>query len=348
MSRIHYRQLLDVLETAKEPFAPLSLSNGFSLIVTQRGGRVFGPFWNEGESLTWINPALASTESFDTFRRAGQWNLGGERLWIAPEIQYNIKDRADFWGSHHVPPQMDPGQYTLEPGARQIVLKAEMRLPAYNLSSSTANLWLDRTVQPSPVPTPAGLPLDVAFASYEQRILLDETYASAPVSQSWLLTQLNPGGQLLIPCEPGAVGVRYFGDPTSDALTPKDSAFRISLTGQRQYKMGYAAEAMTGRMGYLNTLPDGQAYFLFREYLIHPQGLYAEEVPDQPGINGHVVHVYNDGGQFGANGEMEVSGPAIGGTTGIRNSVDTFRMEVYLGPLPAIQSVAEQKLELKL
>ncbi len=348
MSRIRYQQLLDVLEATGEPYAPFPLSNGFSLIVAQRGGRVFGPFWNEGESLTWINPALATTESFDAFRRAGQWNLGGERLWIAPEIQYNIRNRADFWGSHHVPPQMDPGQYTLEPGANQIVLKAEMRLPAYNLNSGTANLWLDREVRPGALPILTDLPTNVSATSYEQRIALEEYYPSAPISQSWLLTQLNPGGQLIIPCEAGAEGIRYFGDPTSDALKPQSGAFRINLTGQRQYKMGYLAEAMKGRMGYLNTLPDGQAYFLFREYLIHPQDRYAEEVPDQPSINGLVVHIYNDGGQFGANGEMEVSGPAIGGATGIRNNVDTFRMEVYRGSLPAIQSITEQKLELKL
>lgn len=345
MSRIHYRQLLDVLDGTGEPCVALPLSDGFSLIITQRGGRVFGPFWNEGESLTWINPALASTESFDAFRRAGQWNLGGERLWIAPEIQYNIKDRADFWGSHHVPPQMDPADYSLEPGVSEIILKAEMHLPAYNLSTGTAHLSVDRMVRGDA--RPHGLPPGVNAAGYRQEIVLREAQPGAPVSQSWLLTQLNPGGQLIIPCEPGAKGIRYFGDPTSDALRPREGAFRISLTGQRQYKMGYAAEAMAGRLGYLNALPDGQAYFLFREYLIHPQGLYAEEVPDQPGVNGHAVHVYNDGGQFGCNGEMEVSAPAhpYSDTSHI---MDTFIMQVYRGPLLAIQSIAEEALGLKL
>lgn len=355
MSRIHYRQLVEVLEAAGEPQVTLSLTDGFSLVVTQRGGRVFGPFWYEGESLSWINPALATAESFEAFRHAGEWNMGGERLWISPEIQYNIKDRADFWGSHHVPPQMDPTDYSLEPlfissdNAVLVgtVLKAAMRLPAYNLSNGTADLRLHRTVLPNPVPVPSGLPSAVAFASYEQRIVLVEMYANAPVSQSWLLTQLNPGGQLLIPCNPNSQGVRYFGDPAPDAVTPQDGAFRIHLTGQRQYKLGYAAEQVLGRMGYLNTLPNGQAYLLLRDYFIHVQGLYAEEVPDQPGVNGHVVHVYNDGGQFGANGEMEVSAPAHRFNKGW-HPVDTFTMQVYLGSLAAIQSIAEQKLGLML
>jgi hypothetical protein len=346
-SHITYQQLVGVLQTAREPFATLRLRDNLQLIVTQRGGRIFGPFAGDaGESLTWINPALASNESFAAFVNAGQWNLGGERVWIAPEVQYNIRDRADFWGSHHVPASMDPGEYRLKATPTQMTLTTTMRLPAYNLAQGTAVLKVEKRIQAVENPLRALRQADVLmqgvrWAGYAQVVTLEAAEAITPVSESWNLTQLNAGGTLFIPCTPGVEVSPYFGDPAADALQAADGAFRIHITGQRQYKTGYKAAGMTGSMGYLNPLSADQSMLLVRHFFNNPSATYAEEVPDQPGANGHSVHVYNDGGQFGGNGEMEASGQALGGGTGRTQSTDAFVMNVFLGPTERLHRIAE-------
>jgi len=44
--------------------------------------------------------------------RAGTGNLGGDRMWIAPELQYSVTDRTNFFGSFRLQKQMDPGEYS--------------------------------------------------------------------------------------------------------------------------------------------------------------------------------------------------------------------------------------------
>ena len=93
----------------------LALQNDSFILISQRGGRIFGPFLSPGSpSLLWINPAFAEPQAFQAFLNAGEWNLGGERVWIAPEVQYTFQDRNDPWGSYHLPDQMDPGQHLLD------------------------------------------------------------------------------------------------------------------------------------------------------------------------------------------------------------------------------------------
>ncbi len=329
------------------------LQDDINIVITQRGGRIFGPFLgDDSPSLTWINPALAEAESFASFVGDDEWNMGGERVWIAPEIQYNIRDRADFWGSHHVPTQLDPAHYQVYSIHGEIILSAEMTLQAYNLSSDIAHLQVRRHIQRGENPIAAlrvgaKLMQGVQFASYQHTVTLDDQGQIAPVSESWNLTQLNPGGVLLIPCTPAAEASPYFGDPAPDSLTPQGSAYRIAITGERQYKVGYKAAGVFGRMGYINMLPDGQSYLLLRNFFNNPAATYAEEVPDQIGANGHSIHVYNGGAQFGRNGEMEASGQAIGGSTGRSHTTDVFTMSVFVGQPDSINTIAEALLGVK-
>ena len=135
--RITDRQVIARLEENDIPYGVLALQNDMFIIISERGGRVFGPFLTQGgESILWINDAFADAESFREFLASGSWNLGGERMWIAPEIQYSVRDRDDFWGTVFWSPQVDPGNYTLEqPQPDWWQLSQDMTLEAYNLAS---------------------------------------------------------------------------------------------------------------------------------------------------------------------------------------------------------------------
>ncbi len=79
------------------PYGALALQNGVSILITQRGGWILGPFLSQdGESIFWMNDAFADAAAFSTLLKTGEWNLGGDRVWIAPESQYHIRDRAAF------------------------------------------------------------------------------------------------------------------------------------------------------------------------------------------------------------------------------------------------------------
>jgi hypothetical protein len=338
-------QLRATLDGTGERYQVMALADGFSLIVTQRGGRIFS-FLPDGDPLCWINPVLESPDAFAAAIAEGVWNLGGERIWIAPEVQYNSSDRTRFMKTLLFPPQMDPAAYTFEADATSARLKTQMTLQAYNLGSGSTTLTVEhhiRTGLPNPLralKTFDMLMHGVAYAGFMRTVHLATATTDPLYSESWCLMQLNPGGTMLISTTVADAEVStYFGDPAPDSLTVVDGAYRLALTGRREYKVGYKAAHVTGRLGYLNTLADGRGYLIIRNYFNNPSAIYAEEPPRLPGVNGHSVHVYNGGGDFGQMGELEVTGQTIGGVSGRASSTDDFVLWVFSGAREQLQAI---------
>ena len=93
-TKISYQQVVARLEENGLPFGELALQNGVTIIVSQHGGRIFGPFLSkESASIFWSNDVFAGPDTFKAFLDSGSWNIGGDRMWIAPEIQYHVPDR---------------------------------------------------------------------------------------------------------------------------------------------------------------------------------------------------------------------------------------------------------------
>lgn len=343
---ITFQQMTAALSAAGEAYEVLPLQNGVSLVVTQRGGRVFGPFLApDAASLYWTNPALASARTLESFVQAGEWNLGGERFWIAPEIQYNVRDRGDFWGTIAVPPAMDPGSYTLAAQPGGVCLQVAMTLRANTAPPGDKALTLERSIAPVADPlralrNHADLLDGVTYAGYMQRATLRDTAPDAIMSEAWNLIQLNPGGQLIIPASPALQTTRYFNTVPAEARTVTDGAVRLRITGDVKYKVGYKAAHVTGRIGYFHAPDDGPAYLLVRSFPNNPSTVYIEEPPDDPGDTGDSIHVYNDDGATGGFGEMECHGQTIGGETGQSAQTDTFLLWMYAGPADRLRTIA--------
>lgn len=349
-----FNQVRQSLVAAGEPHHIIALSSWLRLIATQRGARLLGPFLaDDSPALFWVNPALGSAADLSAFIEAGGWNLGGERMWVAPEIQFNITDRADFWGTHSIPPALDPGQYNMVTVGESVHFRQQITLDAYNTATGTIALDIARTITPARNPLhtvgeAAALMDGVRYAGYAQQAALTVLGGDPMYAEMWNLVQLQAGGVLVIPAAEGAEVTRYFGEPRQDALATDNGAFRIALTGQQQYKTGYKAAYLSGRMGYLHQ-QDGTHYLLVRQFNNDPSTVYAEEPPDAPGVRGHAVHVYNDGGQFGANGEMEANGRTVGGDTGRLSITDTFNMWMYFSDDPApLQQIGQRLLGVRL
>ena len=128
-NHIIFDQAVARLERNRLLHEVLPLQGDACIIVAERGGRIFGPFLGKGESVTWMSPAFTDAATFSAFVRAGNWNLGGERIWISPEIRYMVRDRKDFWNTVFVPPEMDPGSHALDrPAADEVRLTQSMSL----------------------------------------------------------------------------------------------------------------------------------------------------------------------------------------------------------------------------
>lgn len=83
-TEITFRQLRESLTQNGLSFGVITLQNGVQLIVTERGGRIFGPFLTpDSPSLSWINPTLGSVESLAAFLQGGEWNAAGKPSAVA-------------------------------------------------------------------------------------------------------------------------------------------------------------------------------------------------------------------------------------------------------------------------
>jgi uncharacterized protein DUF6786 len=332
-------------------FERLAMGGGLEAIVTERGGRVLGPFDPvSGGCLLWVNPVIGDAGAFDAFLRAEEWNVGGDRVWIAPEIQFHVRDRSDFWNSLQLPPAVDPGNYRLtRAGAGEWRLSQEIHLDAFNLATGRKTLRLSRLLRAVENPLRSLSKFEelmdgVVYGGYEQAVTLAEQDADGIMAESWSLTQLNAGGDLLIPAAGEVEHTDYF-EPIDDAhQTIANGCVRLRITGQRRYKVGYKAAQVLGRLGYFNALDEARSYLLVRSFFNNPSSRYIEEPPEQAGCRGHSVHVYNDGGGFGGFGELEVNGQTLGGGADPETRTDQFMLWFFVGETGRIKRIARNLL----
>jgi len=342
----------------------MALEGELRLVIVERGGRLMGPFLPDGRSVSWVNPLFGDATSLGRFLESGDWNMGGDRIWIAPEVQYLATDRARFNETCSIPAQMDPGSWRLAagstsgPGARpdQWVLAHRATIEAYSLARGTKTIDMRRVIERVANPLRCLRAVDslmagVTFAGWRQTISISETVADDIVSETWDVLQLPPGGAMLAPCSP-RVEVSEIGgyrDPVPErARTVRGGHVRVDITGDRQFKVGLRAAHVWGRLGYWAPLGEGRGCLLVRSFGNDPSGHYSEESFDQPGNHGNSVHLYHDDGELGGFGELECNAPAIGGPTGRSSSVDVFTSWLYLGPAGSLREIAAHLLGIEL
>ncbi len=349
-NKITCPQIIDRLKENNFQYSILKLAGDATIIISQRGGRIFGPFLSQNaESMLWMNKAFAEAEAFKAFLESRDWNMGGDRFWIAPEIQYNVKDRTDFAGTYQLPSQVDPGRYVLDQTASdEYSLSQDMTLEAHNLASGKKQLRLERLIRPAEDPLRnlskyKELTAGVAFAGYEQIVTFSEDKADDKMSEAWNLVQLQTGGRLFLCCS-GCIEYTDYYEPVGKLQTLGQNHVRLEITGTQMYKVGYKAAHLFGRYGYYNSMGNGRANLIVRNLFNNPSVPYAEEPAHTPGCKGHSLHVFNDDGQYGGFGELECNGQTIGGQTGKSSITDQMILWVYEGPDQKIRNIASNLL----
>ena len=223
----------------------LTLQNDATLVVVRRGGRLF-LFLPDGEGIFWVHQAFDNPNAFAKLVGREEWNIGGERVWISPEIQFNIRDRRNVWASYHLPKQMDPGQWTLERVAEDTCrLRQELSLETYNTASGQKRLMVERSIRPVDDPlrnlTVYGdLTRGVVFAGYEHEVTITEVERDGIWCQAWDLIQLRPRGMVVVPGSPRVELTEYL-EPSDSSVERRHDDVRVHITGDRRFKVGIKA-----------------------------------------------------------------------------------------------------------
>ncbi|MCM3659773.1 hypothetical protein M3148_02005 [Georgenia satyanarayanai] len=331
---ITYRDLTARLTEQEIEHHTIALHDGSLIVVSHYGGRVYGPFRGPDRgSETWVPEAFASPEAFDELVRSGFWNVGGERIWIGPEVTYIIEDRDDYWGTFVLPTAIDPAPHTCE-SRDPLILQRAGTVTARNTGSGDVTFELGMRVRPAPSPLRfVGTPEDplraLRCAGYSVTITLDRGETSAPM-ESWDIVQVLAGGTALIPAV-GVAEVTDYYEPVGDLLTRRPGVLATSLTGRDRFKIGVKAPHVFGRSGYVRRLAGDEYALLVRDFGNRAEAPYGEEPDFAPGVMGDSIHLYNDDGGLGGFAEVESRGTPTGTDTDRTTSTDTFTSWWFFG-----------------
>ena len=332
------------LETAGIPYTELPVGGGTTALLVQRGGRVLGLYQEEGEeNLLWTNPVLEKGEEAQAFLQGTQWNVGGDRLWLGPEIRYSVTDRTRFWETLHTPEAIDPGTYRMEEGPGAIRFCQEMTIPVLDGGSGAACVQVSRRFAACHNPLrdmgQAEMLMEgVTFAGYQQEVCLR---GQGTCVEGWSLLQVKAGGRIYIPMYAPSRGVDYY-EPARPFEQLLERGVCLEATGENRYKVGYKAAVVTGRIAY-SCMWNGRPCLLIRNFPNDPAGIYEEEPPLLPGEKGFSVHVYNDNGNPPSFAEVECSLPAIlGGQR--EESRDVISTWIFTGKKERLEKIGKQLL----
>ncbi|KPL73067.1 hypothetical protein ADN00_14840 [Ornatilinea apprima] len=347
-SGINLHTVKQRLQEAGLPFSQLTLQDGLSIILWQRGGRIFGPFIDEDTpSIGWMSQAFNDPRQFQALIERGEWNVGGTRAWISPELQFHISNRFDFDGSYSLPAALDPGNYSLEQvSSTEFRLSQRIQMDTRILATGTKRLYLEQKIRIAADPL-RKLPIypelkpAYRFGGFEQAFTLVDEDPNPIYSAVWTLMQLQPGGDLLIPTSIPEM-VEFYRNPVAEPYLYNHPGYaQVKLTGSHQFKLAYYAAGLTGRLGYIIHTSPQSSTLIVRNYFNNPSAEYAEEPPTRPGINGQSVYVYNDDGALGGFGELECQGQSVGGPNGLRSVSEQMQIWYYTGQRETIGRITQ-------
>jgi hypothetical protein len=331
--------LIDNLTRAGRPPIILYDAEGGRMLVLPESGRILGLYARESqENFLWTNPALGNAESAaEFFGRDGWLNPGGDRTWLAPEIELFIGDLARPGETYAVPATLDSGQWRREDGAYGLRLRNQSAVHLKH-SDRTIHFTVAKDVRPAANPL-RSMKLGLSYAGYEQTTTLElavDRNGNVPPAQLgvWNLLQLPKPGRMIVPTYRRAVPQTVFGDVPSADLELADHAFIWSMadTGKNA-KISVKADVLTGRAGYLcRSQADGDLWSLVvRNFTVNPSGNYVDALWNNPADTGYAFQAcaVNEGTE--TFNELEYHAPAAETADGRNRACDRSQVWAFRG-----------------
>ncbi len=343
------QDILDVFNYCGMKCEVLSVGDGWQVIVSEHGGHIFGPFSEAyPEGIFWIPEDIRDEEKYRERIENRVWNIGGDRVWIAPEIQFNITDRSRSRETLNTPKTIDPGSYRMTREGDSISLAMSLDLTSYNTVTGTMHADLRRVLHRAEnplrmLPAYGELMRDLSYCGYEEAVDLAVSSEQAIYAEGWDLLQIRPKGTLFIPMYAPLGGTDHY-EPAGDHETVTDSGVTLRITGDARYKIAYRSAVLTGRFGYLADSDTEDTYLIIINYPNNPSAMYSEEPPQIEGDTGYSIHVYNDDGNSGGFAEMECNLPTLGNPTDLRHGIDRLTKWIFAGKREQLKKVAKMLL----
>ena len=320
-SLIQMGTLKNVLELNHKKYNIMRLNDSFVLLVMEESGRIFGPFTDDASvGITWISHVLQTPEGFRRFLADGNWNIGGDRVWLAPEFPFFTKERDKFNETYIVQPGIDPGHYKIAEDERgYLTMESELHAQLFEHEHPDKSFHIKRTLRENANPirniTEMGALLhDVRYCGYEQEIYVTDNSPQYNMQlEIWNLLQVRPGGTFLIPYLGDRFNyVDYYAPSMNRVLSVKRQHAEIKVESAAEHKIGVSAFNTFGRAGYLMQVTADQWALLIRNYYNDPSSAYIKEPSDQPGKTGCSLFVYMNDTRGDGHAELETTGKTFG------------------------------------
>ncbi|MBN2580640.1 MAG: hypothetical protein JXB10_16765 [Pirellulales bacterium] len=341
------KTLVQTITDAGKASEVLALSDDSRLLLLPYGARVLGLFAGDGrENFLWTNPLLETGPTARSlFAGSGWHNTGGDRTWIAPELDTFFRDATftEYWQ----PRQLDMSEYAVERAGGGYRLSREMTLHLAR-SNRDVNLRLTKWFGPAANPLRherdlAAVARSIRYAGYTQRTTLQSLApegAEPPAVGIWNLLQLPPGGEMIVPLYCRGTPQKCFGDVPAESLILEDRLLRVKIDFGGSHKIAMKAAVLCGRAGYVYGGGDRWS-LVIRNFFANPSGTYVDVQRHDPEDFGYGFQMCRvDEVNFGSFCELEYHAPALSALPDPVRSEDVSQVWAFRGPREAIDVVA--------
>jgi hypothetical protein len=344
------RDLQKVLRATGRHPETLSFADGTRLLVLPHGGRLLGVFAaGSEENFYWTNAALETVPAAKAFFEGAAWhNSGGDRTWLAPEVDVFLPKFPDLT-VYEQPRALDPGKYKVVKKHGVLGLENTLSL-RLSRSGRKVSLKIAKSFGPAPDPLRHERDLDlrdVAYAGYAQFTSLAFEGSRAPIGAKlglWNLIQMPHGGELLLPTFSRSEPLHIFstvGRIPKTAVRVGEHLVRYRMNQRGEHKLSFRAVAMAGRAAYLHGVADHWS-LVVRNFGVNPSGEYVDVPWTDPDWMGFAVQACNVNSGLGSFSELEYHIPGIGDGTGRNVCEDFAQVWAYRGPKDKILAIARR------
>lgn len=283
---------------------PLILND--RILCSPFGGRVLGLFPDDEHNLLWASDELF-TDAAGFISQEDWRNIGGDRMWLAPEVSFNGDPNA--WQSYLIQATIDPGEYQIT-GSSNSTASLQARLePLFLPTKTTISLLINKEIRAIDN-KPGGIPAGVQTAGYElvTSMSADGALPEAALPAIWNVLQVPGGGRVIAPTSAKADVLPFIGMPIVDIFGDR---LEIPGSTEASFKCGIHKDISPGVMMYRRGLKNGSDSLVVREFEIDADGVYADTPVGAPQESGYIVQFYVDDGGFGGYVELEYHAPSV-------------------------------------
>jgi hypothetical protein len=340
-----YADIVRALAHAQIPVRELN-GQGQVSVIPNAGRIIAMAFAPDGPNLFWSHPELGNSELVKRHSDRLVGNLGGDRLWFAPELDYFWNGTPDWrnLSNYRVPPEADPGRYQfVEAEADTICLRAHIELPV-RTTGLKVGFVVERIVRMTPPPLPLDDsdlgPLDYVGIQTSHTITFSPTSREGRVDL-WHLLQTPVGSLIIVPLKPAAekcdtAPLLYTG---AGGWIQRSDSLIWPVGGTARTKIGVSSRALTGRSGILRMLRPESLCLIVRQFSVDPQASYGDHPYNMPRED-QALQIW-DGLGFG---EMEYHSPVLDAHQGPRTRTELDYLWAFAGPIDSICVVAQRLL----